>query len=127
MGKGDQEALSNETILQKVHLEKKIVHRVSTTKEEMIVFIESVVIGIVRNANMSGKMNVKWERIVRSSTHQRRIDVPVQKEMVKDQNPNKEKVTVAILNIANRRPRDTSGKLLQFETSQNAHLKAEKP
>ena len=37
----------------------------------------------------------------------------------------KEKVRVAIVNIANHWPRISSGKLLQFETSMNTHLKAE--
>ena len=37
-----------------------------------------------------------------------------------------EKVTLASVNIANHRPRTTSEKLLQFETSMNSHLKAER-
>ena len=37
-----------------------------------------------------------------------------------------EKVTVAVVNIANHRPRTTSEKLLQFETSMTSHLKAER-
>ena len=37
----------------------------------------------------------------------------------------KEKVTVAIVNIANHWPRTSSGKLLQSEASMNTHLKAE--
>ena len=37
-----------------------------------------------------------------------------------------EKVTVAIVNVANHRPMYTSEKLLHFETSMNSHLKAER-
>ena len=37
-----------------------------------------------------------------------------------------ETVTVAVVNIANHRPRTTSEKLLQFETSMTSHLKAER-
>ena len=68
----------------KVHLEKMIVLRVSTTKEEIVVMIESVIICISRSAKTSRKINVKWERIDRSSTHTWRIDLPVQKEKVKE-------------------------------------------
>ena len=61
-------------------------------------------------------------------THQpRRIDLPVQKEKKKKKTESEqEKVTVAIENIATRRPRTSSSeKLSQFETSKNSHLKAE--
>ena len=60
----DREAQLNETILQrgkmperqgKGHLEQKIVQRDSTTKEEIVVMIESVIIGIARIANTSRK------------------------------------------------------------------------
>ena len=44
---------------------------------------------------------------------------------IKGNESEKEKVTVAIVNIANHWPRTSSGKLLQFETSMNTHLKAE--
>ena len=37
----------------------------------------------------------------------------------------KEKVTVAIVNLANHWPRTSSGKLLQFDASMSTHLKAE--
>ena len=43
------------------------------------------------------------------------------KERGKAKESDKEKVTVAIVNIANHRPRNTSGKLLHFETSRNCH------
>ena len=76
----------------KVHLEKKIVFRVSTTKREIVVTIESVILGISRIANTSRKINVKCERIVRSHTerivrsctHKRRIDSPKEKAKGKE-------------------------------------------
>ena len=37
-----------------------------------------------------------------------------------------EKMTVAVVNVANHRPMYTSEKLLHFETSMNSHLKAER-
>ena len=43
----------------------------------------------------------------------------------KGEESRKEKVTVAIVNIANHRLRETLRKLLQLETSMNTHLKAE--
>ena len=49
-------------------------------KEEIVVTIKRLVIGIARIANTSRKINVQWERNVHSSIHQRRIDLPVQKE-----------------------------------------------
>ena len=70
----DQEARLNETISQKnkiperqgeVHLDKKIVFRVSIAKEEIVVMIASDH-GISRIAHTSRKINVKWERIVHS-------------------------------------------------------------
>ena len=78
----DQEARFNNTLLQKqyarktgkVHLENKISHRVSTTKEEIVVMIENVIVGIPRIANTSRKIH--WERIVRSPTYKRRNDLP---------------------------------------------------
>ena len=66
----DQEAWLNETNLQednvlaeqgKVGVEKKTVHHVSTTQEEIAVTIESVITGITRIANTSRKINAKWE------------------------------------------------------------------
>ena len=73
----DHEARINETIPKKditperqgqVHLEKNIVLRASNTKEEIVVMVESVVIGITRIANTSRKINVRWERAVHSFT-----------------------------------------------------------
>ena len=44
---------------------------------------------------------------------------------MKEQDPKNRKVTVAIVNIANHRPRTTSGKLFcNFETTRNTNLKA---
>ena len=63
-----------------VHLEKKIVFRVSTTEEEIVVMIERVIIRIPRLVNTSRKMNVKWERIVHLFTRKRKINLPVPNE-----------------------------------------------
>ena len=61
----DQDAGLNETILQKdniperqgeVQQEKKIVLRVSTTTEDIVVMIESVIMSIPRIANISRKL-----------------------------------------------------------------------
>ena len=75
----------------KIHLEKKIVLRVSTAKEEIVVMIESANIGILRIANSSRKIDVKWERIVTSSTHIKRNSLPAlnEKEKVKEEIPKK--------------------------------------
>ena len=43
----------------------------------------------------------------------------------KGEESEKEHVTVVIENIAHHRPRETSGKLLQFETSMISHFKAQ--
>ena len=88
--------------------------------------IESVIIGILRIANTSRKIHVKWERVVGSSTHKRRIDLSVVNENSKNKGKEseKEKVTFASVNIAHHGPRTTPGTLLQIETSKNAHLKA---
>ena len=120
----DRDARSSETILQKGitperqekgHLEKKIVHCASTAEEAVVVMIENVIIG----------PNVKWERIVHSFDPTRRSDLqsPLRKKKEKRKSPTKEKVTVAIATVANHRPRNTSGKLLHFETSNNTLLK----
>ena len=66
---------------------KKIVLRVSTTKEEIVVTIESLIIGIFHIANTSRKTHVKWDRIVHAYTSKKKNS--------------KEKLTVAIVNIAN--------------------------
>ena len=58
-----------------MHQERKIVFRVSTAKK--VVMIEGVVIGILRIANTSRKINAKWERIVHSFTRKRRSDLPL--------------------------------------------------
>ena len=65
------------------------------------------------------------ETIVCSSTR-RRIDLSVVNEKGKGtgKESDKEKVMVAIVIIANHRPRNTSGKLLPPETSRNTHLEA---
>ena len=82
----DQEAWLNNAISQKdnmperqgpVFLEKKIVLRVATTKEEIVAMIESVIIGI--------------SRIVHTFTRKRRIDLPVQKEKEKETSPKKKR------------------------------------
>ena len=49
---------------------------------------------------------------------------PQRKEKGKAKGSDNRNVTVAIVNISNHRLRNTSGKLLQLETSQNTHLKA---
>ena len=54
----------------------------------------------------------------------RRIDLPAQKVKGKGKVSEQEKVTVAIVNIADHRPRTTSEMLLQFGTCMNSHLKA---
>ena len=90
------------------------------TKEEIVFTIESVMIGISRIAKTSSKAHVKWERIVHSHTHQKRIDPPVHQEQVKEKGMKKKKnAMVAIVNIANHRQRSTSGKFF------NTHMKAE--
>ena len=79
----DQEVRLHETMLQRSntsarhHLEKKNVLRVSTTKEELAVMIEGVIVGILHIANNARKKNVKWDRIVRSSTQKQETDLPV--------------------------------------------------
>ena len=50
---------------------------------------------------------------------------PPRKESYKAKESDKGEVTVAIVNVANHRPRNTSGKLLQFVISRNSHLKSE--
>ena len=97
----DQEARLKETIQQndnlpekqgKVNLEKNIVLRVSTSKKkEVVVMIESVIIGIFAHCRNFETENVKRERIVHSHTHKRRIGLPVQKNKVKENCPNKRK------------------------------------
>ena len=52
--------------------------------------IESVIIGILRLANTSKKIDVKWERFVHLFTPQK-----------KPNDPTKEKASVAIVIIAN--------------------------
>ena len=101
-------------------------------KRKVVVMIKSVVIGILRIANTSRKTNVRWERTVHSFTHKRRIVLPVLNKKNKEkQVSEKGEVTVANVNIANHRPRYTSWKVLQFETSRNTlsrakgHLKPE--
>ena len=76
----------------KVHVEKKIVLRVSTTKEEIVVTIESVIIGIFHIANTSRKTHVKWDRIVHAYTSKKKNST--------------EKLTVAIVNNANHLTED---------------------
>ena len=56
----------------------------------------------------------------------RRTDLPVQLEKGQGKESEQETVTVAVVNISNHRPRTTSEKLLQFETSTTSHLKAER-
>ena len=63
-----------------VLLEKKIFIRVSNAKEETVVLIQSVIVGILRIADTSRITHVKWVRIVRSFTRQRRNDPPVQEK-----------------------------------------------
>ena len=57
------------------------------------------------------------------SVKMNRSTSPQGKRKVKESE--QEKVTVAIVNVANHRPRTTPEKLLQLETSKNSHLKAE--
>ena len=61
-------------------------------------------------------------------THEpRRIDLPGQRESAKKkQSPNKRRKTVAMVNIANHRPRYISEKLLHFQNSMNSHLTVER-
>ena len=60
-------------------------------------------------------------------THEpRRIDLTVQRKSAKITESEQEKVTVAIVNIANHRPRYISEKLLHFQNSMNSHLTAER-
>ena len=77
----------------KVHLEKKIVLRASTTQEGIVAMVDSVIIGILRIANTSRKTNVRWERTVHSFTHKRRSDLPVfnKKNKEKQTCPKKDK------------------------------------
>ena len=75
---------------------------------------------------LQGRSTFKWARIVHSLARKRRINLPVQKEEVKEKSPNREKVTVATVHIADHRQRTTSDELLQcenFETSMNSHSK----
>ena len=84
----DQEVQLNETLPQKdhmpekqgeVHLEKKNVLRVSIKKKEIIVMIESVIVGIPCIVNTSRKIHVTWERPCPFSHphHKRTNDLPV--------------------------------------------------
>ena len=66
-----------------VHPEKKLVLRVSTTKEEIAVMFGRVIIGIHRIANTSGKRSVTWERSVHLFTRKRRKGLPVVQRLVR--------------------------------------------
>ena len=55
----------------------------------------------------------------------KRSTSPARRERGNAKDSDKGKVTVAIVNIPKHRPWNTSGKLLQLETSRNSHLKAE--
>ena len=127
----DQEALLRETIQPndntperqgKVYL---IVFRVSTTKEEIAVTIESVVIDILRIVNTSRKIQRQMAKDCPFTHSQKKKLSTSPKGKGKGKKSEKEQVTGAIVDIANHRRRNTSGKLLQFETSMNTHLRAE--
>ena len=69
-----------------------------------------------------------WQSMTPDRLHQpRRIDLPVQKAKVMERSPKKRRVTVAIENIANHRPRSyiLQRQFLQFLPSMNSYLKAE--
>ena len=78
---------------QEVHQERKIVFRVSIAKEDTVVRIEKVILGIHRIANISRKINVEWARIVHLFTRKRRSDLPFlhEREKGKHQNPTTKK------------------------------------
>ena len=60
-------------------------------KEEIVVTIENVTVGISRISNASRKINVIWERIVHSFTLNRGSDLPVlNKKKEKQMSPKKE-------------------------------------
>ena len=61
------------------------------------------------------------EKRVSIHTLTKRSDLTVQMAKGKGTESDKEKVTVAIVNVVNHRPRIATGKLLQFETFMNTH------
>ena len=81
---------------------------VSTTTEEVVVTITC-------------EMRTGFPPI--HSQKKNRSTSPIGK--VQGKESEKEKVTVALVNVANHRLWNTSGKLLQIETSRNTHLKAD--
>ena len=77
--------------------------RVNCSRKEIAATIEGVIMGILRIANTSRKINAKWERIVHSFTRKRRSDLPLlhERKQGKQNVPIKGKVSVAIVNLAN--------------------------
>ena len=109
--------------VRQVPLDKKIVLHVQTKNKVIAVMVESVNIGIFRIAGTSRKMNVKLVRIVHTHSQKKNRSTSP-KGKGKGKESEQEKVTVAFENVANHRPRSTSDKLLQFDTSMNCPSKA---
>ena len=77
-------------------------------KKEIAVTIESVVIGTLHSANTARKHMSNWKGLsIHTLTKEESIYQAIRKGKVKDFE--QEKVTVAIVNIANHRPRSHFG------------------
>ena len=98
-------------------LEKELVLRVSTAPEEIVVTIENMSSGISRITNTSRKISVAWERILRSHTRKRRIDLPVQKQKVRKKNPKERRQRLPFCVYCEHRPSTSSGKLFNSNLS----------
>ena len=107
-GKKEPEGQFTGAILLKdseVLVEKRIVHCVTVAKKEIVIEIESVILGISRTAEISRNVNVIRERIVHLFTDKNEIDPAIlkKKEKGKQKLSERSKGTIAVVNMASRR------------------------